>query len=174
MLLLRQFTNPIVLILIGAAALSAFLRDGTDAAIIIAIVIASGLLGFWQEHTAANAVAKLTAVVATKVRVLRDGVEVLLPLEEIVPGDVVIFCAGALVPADCRLLETRDLFVNEAALTGETYPVEKTPGTVSATTALAHRTQCRFHGHPCREWDRTSGRRADRPRDRIRQEFTNG
>ncbi len=145
-LLLRQFTNPIVLILIGAAALSAFLRDGTDAAIIIAIVVASGLLGFWQEHTAANAVAKLTAVVATKVRVLRDGAEVLLPLEEIVPGDVVIFCAGALVPADCRLLETRDLFVNEAALTGETYPVEKTPGMISATTALAHRTNAVFMG----------------------------
>jgi Mg2+-importing ATPase len=146
MLLLRQFTSPIILILIGAAALSAFLREATDAGIIIAIVLASGLLGFWQEHTAANAVAKLSAVVATKARVLRDGVEVLLPIKEIVPGDVVLFSAGALIPADCRLLEARDLFVNEAALTGETYPVEKTPGTIPAMTALAQRTNSVFMG----------------------------
>jgi len=146
MLLLRQFTSPIILILIGAAILSAFLREGTDAGIIVAIVLASGVLGFWQEHTAASAVAKLTAVVATKARVLRDGVEVLLPLEQIVPGDVALFCAGALVPADCRLLETRDLFVNEAALTGETYPVEKTPSIIPAASALAHRTNAVFMG----------------------------
>jgi Mg2+-importing ATPase len=146
MLLLRQFTSPIILILIGAAALSAFLRDATDAGIIVAIVLASGLLGFWQEHTAASAVAKLTAVVATKARVLRDGAEVLLPVDQIVPGDIVLFSAGALIPADCRLLEARDLFVNEAALTGETYPVEKTPGAIPATTALAHRTNAVFMG----------------------------
>jgi Mg2+-importing ATPase len=146
MLLLRQFTSPIILILIGAAALSAFLGDATDAGIIVAIVLASGLLGFWQEHTAANAVAKLSAVVATKARVLRDGAEVLLPIKQIVPGDVVLFSAGALIPADCRLLEARDLFVNEAALTGETYPVEKTPGAIPATTALAHRTNSVFMG----------------------------
>lgn len=146
MLLLRQFTSPIILILIGAAGLSAFLREATDAGIIVAIVLASGLLGFWQEHTAASAVAKLTAVVATKARVLRDGVEVLLPLEQIVPGDVVLFSAGALIAADCRLLEARDLFVNEAALTGETYPVEKTPGAIPAMTPLAQRTNSVFMG----------------------------
>ena len=146
MLLLRQFTSPIILILIGAATLSAFLREATDAGIIVAIVLASGLLGFWQEHTAASAVAKLSAVVATKARLLRDGAEVLLPIEQIVPGDVVLFSAGALIPADCRLLEARDLFVNEAALTGETYPVEKTPGAIPATTALAHRTNSLFMG----------------------------
>ncbi len=145
-LLLRQFTSPIILILIGAAILSGFLRDSVDAGIIIGIVLASGLLGFWQEHTAANAAAKLTAVVATKARVLRDGAEALLPIEQIVPGDVVLFSAGALIPADCRLLEARDLFVNEAALTGETYPVEKSPGEISATTALAHRTNALLMG----------------------------
>ena len=146
MLLLRQFTSPIILILIGAATLSAFLREATDAGIIVAIVLASGLLGFWQEHTAASAVAKLSAVVATKARLLRDGADVLLPVEQIVPGDMVLFSAGALIPADCRLLEARDLFVNEAALTGETYPVEKTPGAIPATTALARRTNSLFMG----------------------------
>ena len=134
-LLLRQFKSPIILILIGAAVLSMFLRDAADAIIILTIVVASGLLGFWQEHTAANAVAKLAALVATKVRVLRDGVEVLLRTEEIVPGDVVLFCAGALVAADCKLVEARDLFVNEAALTGETYPVEKMAAQSTERTA---------------------------------------
>ena len=133
--LLRQFKSPIILILIGAAVLSMFLRDAADAIIILTIVVASGLLGFWQEHTAANAVAKLAALVATKVRVLRDGVEVLLRTEEIVPGDVVLFCAGALVAADCKLVEARDLFVNEAALTGETYPVEKMAAQSTERTA---------------------------------------
>ena len=74
-LLLRQFTSPIILILIGAAVLSMFLRDMTDAAIILTIVLVSGLLGFWQEHGAATAVAKLSEIVAAKVCVLRDGGE---------------------------------------------------------------------------------------------------
>lgn len=140
MLLLRQFTSPIILILIGAAVLSIFLQDVTDAVIILVIVIVSGLLGFWQEHRAATAVASLCAVVETKVRVLRAGVEVL------VPGDLVLLSAGAIIPADCRLLEARDLFVSEATLTGETYPGEKTPGALSANTALARRSNAVFMG----------------------------
>ena len=78
-LLLGQFKSPIVLILIGAAILSIFLQDASDAAIILAIVLVSGLLGFWQEHGAANAVAKLREVVETKAHVLRDGAEVIVP-----------------------------------------------------------------------------------------------
>ena len=146
LLLLRQFTSPIILILIGAALLSTFLQDVTDAAIILSIVIASGLLGFWQEHRAATAVAMLCAVVETKVRVLRAGAEMLVPLEQVVPGDLVLLSAGALIPADCRLFEARDLFVNEATLTGETYPSEKTSAALSATTPLARRTNAVFMG----------------------------
>ncbi len=145
-LLLRQFTSPIILILIGAAVLSIFLRDVTDAAIILTIVLVSGLLGFWQEHGAAAAVAKLSAIVAAKVRVVRDGAEMLVPLEEIVPGDIVLLSAGAIIPADCRLLEARDLFVNEAALTGETFPAEKAPSALSAATPLAQRSNAVFMG----------------------------
>ena len=145
-LLLRQFTSPIILILIGAAILSIFLRDVVDATIIPLIVIASGLLGFWQEHRAATAVAKLCALVETKVRVLRAGVEILLPIQDVVPGDLVLLSAGAVIPADCRLLEARDLFVNEAALTGETYPGEKTPAALSATSPLAQRHNAVFMG----------------------------
>jgi P-type Mg2+ transporter len=145
-LLLGQFKSPIVLILIGAAILSIFLQDPSDAAIILAIVLTSGLLGFWQERGAANAVAKLRAVVETKTPTLRDGAECFVPLQEIVPGDVVLLSAGAIIPGDCRLLEARDLFVNEATLTGETYPVEKTPGLLAPEVALARCTNAAFMG----------------------------
>ncbi len=145
-LLLGQFKSPIVLILIGAATLSFFLQDASDAAIILAIVLVSGLLGFWQEYGAANAVERLRAVVETKVCALRDGAEVSVPLEEIVPGDVVLLSAGAIIPGDCRLLEARDLFVNEATLTGETYPVEKAPGVIAPDAPLARCTNAAFMG----------------------------
>jgi Mg2+-importing ATPase len=145
-LLSRQFTSPIILILIGAAVLSIFLRDVTDATIILSIVIASGLLGFWQEHRAATAVARLCALVETKVRVQRSGVEILVPIHDVVLGDLVLLSAGAVIPADCRLLEARDLFVNEATLTGETYPGEKTPAALSATSPLAQRHNAVFMG----------------------------
>ncbi len=146
LLLFSQFKSPIILILIGAAILSLFLQDTTDALIILAIVVASGLLGFWQEHSAANAVTKLRSIVEAKARVLRDGGEKVLPVEEVVPGDVILLSAGNIVPADCRLLETRDLFLSEATLTGETYPVEKTPGVLPAKTALAQRTNATYMG----------------------------
>ena len=124
-LLIAQFKSPIILILIGAAIVSVFLQDRTDASLILAIVLASGVLGFWQEYSATDAVAKLRALVETKVRVLRDGAEAIIPLADVVPGDVAVLCAGAIIPGDGRLLEARELFVNEAALTGETFPAEK-------------------------------------------------
>lgn len=125
-LFLGQFQSPIILILIGAAIVSLFLEDHTDAMLILFIVLVSGVLGFWQEYSATNAVAKLRALVETTARVLRDGEETIVPLAEIVPGDVALLGAGAIIPGDGRLLEARELFVNEAALTGETFPAEKT------------------------------------------------
>jgi len=145
-LLVGQFKSPIILILIGAAILSMFLSDPSDAVIILTIVFVSGLLGFWQEYGATKAIEKLRAVVETKVRALRDGREASVPLEQIVPGDVVLLSAGAIVPGDCRLFEARDLFVNEATLTGETYPGEKTPGTMPPDIGLAHCTNAVFMG----------------------------
>ncbi len=134
-LFVTQFKSPIILILIGAAIISLFLQDRTDATLILAIVLASAVLGFWQEYSATNAVAKLRALVETKVRVLRDGNEAIIPLAEIVPGDVVLLSAGVIIPGDGRLLETRELFVNEAALTGETFPAEKDAQSVDSTDA---------------------------------------
>jgi Mg2+-importing ATPase len=134
-LFIAQFKSPIILILIGAAIVSLFLQDRTDAALILAIVLASGVLGFWQEYSATDAVAKLRALVETKVRVLRDGDEASIPLAEVVPGDVVLLSAGAIIPGDGRLLEARELFVNEAALTGETFPAEKDVQSLDSTDA---------------------------------------
>jgi Mg2+-importing ATPase len=145
-LLLGQFKSPIVLILIFAAVLSFFLRDPADAFIILGIVLISGLLGFWQERGATDAIEQLLAIVEVKAKTLRDDKEADVPVDEVVPGDVVILSAGASVPGDCRLLESRDLFLNEATLTGETYPVEKTPGELPTDTPLAGRSNTLFMG----------------------------
>jgi len=141
-----QFKSPIILILIFAALLSFFLRDAADALIILSIVLVSGLLGFWQERRAANAIDKLLAIVQTKTTVLRNGRQEEISTSEIVPGDIVILSAGANIPADCFILESKDLFINEATLTGETYPVEKTGGILPPQTPLAQRKNSLFMG----------------------------
>jgi Mg2+-importing ATPase len=124
-LLLAQFRSPIILILVGAAVLSLGLGGRSDALIILAIVAASGLLGFWQEWVAADALDRLLAMVRVRATVLRDGSPREVSLEDVVPGDVVLLDAGDVIPGDGRILESKDLFVAEAALTGETFPVEK-------------------------------------------------
>jgi len=145
-ILVAQFKSPIILILLFAAGLSFFLRDPTDAFIILAIVLVSGLLGFWQEQGAANAVEKLLAIVQIKAVVLRDGNPQEIHIEEIVPGDVVALSGGGSIPGDCLILESKDLFVNEAALTGETYPAEKAVGVLPPETPLSQRTNALFMG----------------------------
>jgi Mg2+-importing ATPase len=145
-LLLGQFASPIVLILLGATTISLFLGDLTDAAIILVIVLASCLLGFWQERGAAGAVEHLLSLVEVKARVMRDGTPVEIPLAQVVPGDVVLLSAGATAPGDCLLLEARDLFADEATLTGETYPAEKSVAVLEAATPLGKRTNTVFLG----------------------------
>jgi P-type Mg2+ transporter len=145
-LLLAQFKSPIILILLCATGLSFALRDPVDAFIILTIIFVSGLLGFWQERSATNAVEKLLAIVQVKAAVLRDGSPKDTPVEEIVPGDVVVLGAGGIVPGDCLVLESKDLFVDEATLTGETYPVEKSVGVLGAETPLGQRTNALWMG----------------------------
>ena len=145
-LLLVQFKSPIILILVFAAGLSFFLSDPVDAFIILTIVLISGLLGFWQERSATNAVEKLLAIVQITAAVLRDGGPQDIPIAEIVPGDVIILNAGALVPGDCLVQESTDLFVDEAMLTGETFPVEKMGAVLSAETPLGLRTNALWMG----------------------------
>ena len=145
-LLLAQFTSPIILILIAATILSMIVGDLTDGAIILAIIAASGALGFWQERTAGLAVDALLAEVRVHVEVRRDGREVSIPVEDVVVGDVVVLRAGDLIPADARVLASHDLLVDQAALTGESYPAHKLPGTIPAETALAERSNGVFMG----------------------------
>jgi Mg2+-importing ATPase len=145
-LLIGQFKSPIILILLFATGLSVFLHDPVDALIILLIVLVSGLLGFWQEHSASNAVEKLLAIVQIKAAVFRDGNQQEISIEDIVPGDIIFLNAGDIVPGDCLLFESKDLFVDEAMLTGETFPVEKDVSVLAADTALAKRTNAVWMG----------------------------
>jgi Mg2+-importing ATPase len=145
-LFLGQFKSPVVLILIFATGVSAVTQDWVDALIILTIVLGSAVLGFSQEYGANEAAEKLRAQVTAKAAVLRDGLVRQIPAEEVVPGDVVQLSAGSLVPADCVLQEARDFFVNQAVLTGETFPVEKLPGEVMPEATLTQRTNCVFLG----------------------------
>jgi len=138
-LFFAQFESPIILILLAAVALSFFMGDATDGYIILGIVMASGLLGFWQERGARDAVAKLLDVVKVKSTVVRGKESLQIAVDEIVPGDIVLLKAGAVVPADCLILSSDSLNLDEAALTGESFPVEKSAGAVPESAALAER-----------------------------------
>jgi len=132
--LLGRARNPLNFLLLSLAALSYFLGDKRAAAVIAVMVLLSVSLAFMQEHRSNNAAAKLRAMVRTTATVLRHaagGEQVLeVPIEQLVPGDVVRLSAGDLVPADVRVLAAKDLFLNEASLTGEAMPVEKSAATV--------------------------------------------
>lgn len=145
-LLLAQFKSPLIVILLFAAALSFLFQENVDATIIVAIVLLSGILSFLQEKRASDAVDKLLATVQIKAQVIRDRVSVEIPVEEVVYGDICIFNAGDVIPADCLILESKDLFVDEAALTGEGFPAEKKASLLETETPLSKRTNTLFMG----------------------------
>ncbi|MEW5706770.1 MAG: magnesium-translocating P-type ATPase [Actinomycetota bacterium] len=145
-LFIAQFKSPIILILIIAAASSFFLGERIDTLIIFAIVALSGLLGFLQEKGAVDAVGKLLSIIEIKATLLRDKKEKEVPIDEVVPGDIVILNAGDAIPGDCAIIESKDLFVDEAALTGETYPVEKMAGVSASEAPLSKRHNALFMG----------------------------
>jgi Mg2+-importing ATPase len=122
---LSRFRNPLVIILLVASGLSAATGDIPSFVIVASIVMLSMTLDFVQEVRAQNAVEALRRSVAVQATVRRDGATLSLPIDNLVPGDIVELIAGDLVPADSRLLESRDLFINQALLTGEPYPAEK-------------------------------------------------
>jgi P-type Mg2+ transporter len=131
---LGLFANPLVLVLLIAAVSSAALGDAIDAGIIIAIIALSNVLDFTQARRSQSAVAQLQARVAPQATVLRDSKWQEVPRTEVVPEDVIQLSAGDLVPADARLLDSLDLYVQQAALTGESLPVEKQAGGDSVST----------------------------------------
>lgn len=146
LLFLLQFKSPITLLLIAAALLSMGLGNYKEAIIILIIILVSSLLGFWQEKGAANAIDELLKMVQIRCRIVREGKESDLPVEKVVPGDIIILSAGDVVPGDSLLLNSKELFIDEAAFTGETYPVEKNTGIISADAPLAKRSNSLFMG----------------------------
>ena len=122
---IARFKNPLVLILLIASAVSAFTGDVVSFLIIGTIVVMSVTLDFTQEYRAGKAAEQLRQSVAIRVQVLRDGKNIEIPAATLVPGDVVLLAAGDLIPGDGRVLRAKDFFVNQALLTGESYPVEK-------------------------------------------------
>jgi len=145
-LLLNQFKNPLVLILLFATAVSFAVGEQFGAVIILLIVLGSALLSFYQEYSAANAMQKLRSRISLKCSVLRGGKRKEILAEEVVPGDVVALSAGSIVPADGLLLQETDLYVNQATLTGESYPVDKVVGVLPFGAGLAARSNCVFMG----------------------------
>ena len=143
---LGQLKSPIILLLSGAAILSFALGDAVNAAIILTIILASAGLSFAQEYSANKAVAKLLDLVQVKVSVLRDGKPTDILSAEVVPGDVIELSAGSIIPADGLILEGNNLFVEQAALTGESFPSEKQPGTVAEDSEASTRTNTVFAG----------------------------
>jgi P-type Mg2+ transporter len=125
---LSRFRNPLVIILLVASCILALTGDLTGFLIISTIILVSVTLDFIQEHRAGEAAERLRQSVAVRVQVLRDAQPSDLALEGLVPGDVVLLAAGGLIPGDGRILEAKDFFLNQALLTGEPYPVKKSPG----------------------------------------------
>ncbi len=124
-ILLEQFKNVLILILLGATALSLFLGHGIESIVIAVIVLLAVVLGFVQEYRAERAIEALRQMAAPTATVVREGIELKVAAKELVPGDVILLHTGDRVPADARLLEAINLQVEEAALTGESVPVEK-------------------------------------------------
>jgi len=145
-LFFRQFKNPLVLLLAVAVALAAVLGDFTNSAIIFAILLFTGVLGFWQEYKADKVVKKLRELVKSVVLVCRDGVWGKVAQTDIVAGDCIRLSAGDKIPGDCLLLVSTDLYVNEAALTGESFPVEKDAVPTSSEDETQQKRHVLFQG----------------------------
>ena len=123
--LLLLFLNPLAIVLLIAAVFSAFLGQAVDAVIIVSVVMIGNAINFWQTYRSQRAIEHLREVVRSTAFALRDGDWKEIPRNDVVPGDIVRLFAGDLVPADARLIQSKDLYIQQAALTGESLPVEK-------------------------------------------------
>lgn len=146
LLFLTQFKNPIIIILLIATSISAVSGEWIDALIILAIVLGSAVLSFFQEYSASNAIEQLRAKVQATTIVVRDGKEIEVPSVKIVPGDIIKLSAGSLIPADGLLIESSDFYVNQSVLTGESLPSEKKVTQVSEDASIEERINCVFMG----------------------------
>lgn len=145
-LLLRQFANPIILILSAVAGVSALLGEVTQSLIVLAIIGLSSVLGFVQERGAVRAVQTLMSSVSVHADVIRDGREREIAVDDVVPGDVVSLRTGDVIPGDGRIIVANQLRLDESSLTGEVFPRHKSPGTVGDDTALRDRSNMVYFG----------------------------
>lgn len=143
---LLQFHQPLLYILLVAGAIKAFLGEWVNAGVIWGVTVINAIIGFVQESKAESAIAALASVVQTDATVIRDGQKVQIPSTELVPGDLVLLASGDKVPADLRLLQVRNLQINESALTGESLAVQKAACSLSADTPLAERINMAYAG----------------------------
>jgi len=138
-LLLRQINNPLIWVLLGSSTLAMLLGKITDGMVILSVVVVNTIIGFIQEYKAGKAIEALSDMVPENATVLRDGIYIIIPVSEIVPGDIVQLAAGDRVPADMRLIQQKNLTVEEAALTGESLPAQKSTDLVKPDAVLGDR-----------------------------------
>src|SRR3989339_844026 len=130
-ILFHQFTSPLIYILLVAAVVTALLKEYIDTSVIMAVVILNAVIGYMQEYKAEQGVRALKKMLIPRARVLRNGREKEINSEELVPGDIVLLASGTKVPADLRLYKTNELKIEEAMLTGESIPAEKSTAAIS-------------------------------------------
>lgn len=145
-LFISQYKSPLMLLLIGAVIISAFLGDASDVIIILSILFSTGMLSFYQERNAGRIVEKLQSLIPKKSTVFRDGKEREIFSNQVVPGDVIVLKAGDIIPADCLIIESNDLIANESSLTGESFPIQKDQGVLDESTPLSKRSNCLWEG----------------------------
>ncbi len=143
-ILLRQFTSPLIYLLIIAAALSFFLSSPLDAVSIMAILVINALLGFIQEFRSEKLIEKLSSLIKKTAKVKRDGILEKIPVEEIVPGDIVSLSEGDLVPADGEIIISETLQVNESTISGESTPLSKNKGDTISSGTVVEQGYCEF------------------------------
>lgn len=141
-----EFNQPLIYLLLLAGTVALLLQDWVDAGAIFAVTLINATIGFIQESKAENAIAALVKSVTTEATAIRDGQKIRLNARELLPGDLVLLASGDKVPADLRLVSVRDLQVSEAALTGESVPVQKAVDPLPEATVLADRTNMAYAG----------------------------
>ena len=146
LIFLSQFRNVLVYLLIGAAGLSFFFKEWLDGAAILVVILINAGIGFYMEYQAELSMAALKKLSLLSAKVIRSGTTTAINAEELVPGDLVFLEAGDMVPADGMVFRASQLQVDEAALTGESLPVEKKEGQVDEGTTLAERTNMVYKG----------------------------
>jgi cation-transporting ATPase F len=143
---LLQFNQPLLIILIAAGLLKAILGEWVNAGVIWGVTTTNALISFVQESKAEGAIAALAKAITTEATVIREGQKLRIPSPNLVPGDIVLLTSGDKVPADLRLIKTRNLQIDESALTGESVAVEKDVGILKAETSLAERSNMAYAG----------------------------